>query len=123
VFQGAYITEIVRAGIQGIEKGQWEAADALGFSWLQKMRHIILPQAIKQVLPPLANEFINTIKYSSIASVISIQELTFQGLQIMAATHVTIEVWLTITGMYLVICLILSMGVQRLERHLSRDVA
>jgi polar amino acid transport system permease protein len=120
VFQGAYITEIVRAGIQGIERGQWEAAEALGFNWFQKMRHVILPQAFKQVLPPLANEFINTIKYSSIASVISIQELTFQGMQIMAATHVTIEVWLTITAMYLVICLVLSLAVQRLERHLAR---
>lgn len=123
VFQGAYITEIVRAGIQGIERGQWEAAEALGFSWLQKMRHVILPQAVKQVLPPLANEFINTIKYSSIASIISIQELTFQGLQIMAATHVTIEVWLTITAMYLIICLLLSLAVQRLERHLARHDA
>ncbi len=120
MFQGAYITEIVRAGIQGVERGQWEAADALGFSWLQKMRHVVLPQAAKQVLPPLANEFINTIKYSSIASVISIQELTFQGMQIMAATHVTIEVWLTITAMYLVICLVLSLAVQRLERRLAR---
>jgi polar amino acid transport system permease protein len=121
VFQGAYITEIVRAGIQGIERGQWEAAEALGFTWLQKMRYIILPQAVKQVLPPLANEFINTIKYSSIASVISIQELTFQGLQIMAATHRTIEVWLTITAMYLVICLLLSLAVHRLERRMARN--
>lgn len=121
VFQGAYITEIVRAGIQGIERGQWEAAEALGFNWFQKMRHVILPQAVKQVLPPLANEFINTIKYSSIASVISIQELTFQGMQIMAATHVTIEVWLTITAMYLVICLVLSLAVQRLERRMARN--
>ena len=121
VFQGAYITEIVRAGIQSIEKGQWEAAYALGLSWRQQMRYIILPQATKRVLPPLANEFINTIKYSAIVSVISIQELTFQGFQIMAATHVTIEVWLTITLMYLIICLTLSLGVQQLERHLARS--
>jgi len=121
LFQGAYISEIVRAGIQGVGRGQWEAAEALGFSWLQKMRYVILPQAVKQVLPPLANEFINTIKYSSIASVISIQELTFQGMQIMAATHRTIEVWLTITAMYLVICLLLSLAVQRLERRLARN--
>jgi polar amino acid transport system permease protein len=121
VFQGAYITEIVRAGIQSIEKGQWEAAYALGLSWRQQMRYIILPQATKRVLPPLANEFINTIKYSAIVSVISIQELTFQGFQIMAATHVTIEVWLTITLMYLIICLTLSLGVQQLERHLAKS--
>jgi polar amino acid transport system permease protein len=121
VFQGAYITEIVRAGIQSIDKGQWEAAYALGLSWWQQMYDIIMPQAIKRVLPPLANEFINTLKYSAIVSVISIQELTFQGMQVMAATQVTIEVWLTITLMYLVLCLILSFAVQWLERHLARS--
>jgi polar amino acid transport system permease protein len=121
VFQGAYITEIVRAGIQSIEKGQWEAAYALGLTWWQQMRYVVLPQATKRVLAPLANEFINTIKYSAIVSVISIQELTFQGFQIMAATHVTIEVWLTVTLMYLIICLVLSIGVQKLETYLSRS--
>ena len=121
VFQGAYITEIIRAGIQSIEKGQTEAAYALGLSWRQQMWDIIMPQAIKRVLPPLANEFINTIKYSAIVSVISIQELTFQGMQVMAATHVTIEVWLTITAMYLIMCLTLSFIVQWLEGRLSRN--
>jgi polar amino acid transport system permease protein len=121
VFQGAYITEIVRAGIQSIDRGQWEAAHALGLTWWQQMHDVIMPQAIKRVLPPLANEFINTLKYSAIVSVISIQELTFQGMQVMAATQVTIEVWLTITAMYLVLCLILSFGVQWLERRLARS--
>ena len=123
LFQGAYITEIVRAGIQSINKGQWEAAYALGLSWRQQMHDVILPQAIKRVLPPLANEFINTLKYSAIVSVISIQELTYQGMQMMAATQVTIEVWLTITAMYLIMCLILSFGVQWLERYLARSEA
>jgi polar amino acid transport system permease protein len=122
-FQGAYITEIVRAGIQSVERGQWEAGYALGFTWLQQMRHVVLPIAVKRVLPPLANEFINTVKYSAIVSVISIQELTFQGMQIMAATQVTIEVWLTITAMYLVLCLLLSFGVQRIETRLARSGA
>jgi polar amino acid transport system permease protein len=121
IFQGAYITEIVRAGIQSIEKGQWEASYALGLSWRQQMRDIVMPQALTRVLPPLANEFINTLKYSAIVSVISIQELTFQGMQVMAATHVTIEVWLTITAMYLVMCLMLSFGVQWLERRMGRS--
>jgi polar amino acid transport system permease protein len=120
-FQGAYITEIVRAGIQSLERGQWEAAHALGLSWYQQMRYIIMPQATRRVLPPLANEFINTIKYSAIVSVISIQELTFQGFQIMAATRAAIEVWLTITAMYLVLCLTLSMAVQWLENRLARS--
>jgi len=123
IFQGAYITEIVRAGIQSIEKGQWEAAYALGLSPGQQMRYVVLPQAMRRVLPPLANEFINTIKYSAIVSVISIQELTFQGLQVMAATQVTIEIWLTITAMYLVLCLSLSLLVHRLEIRMMRSDA
>jgi polar amino acid transport system permease protein len=123
VFQGAYITEIIRAGIQSIDKGQWEAAHALGLTWWQQMYDIIMPQAIKQILPPLANEFINTLKYSAIVSVISIQELTFQGMQVMAATQVTIEVWLTVTAMYLVMCMVLSFGVQWLERRMARSEA
>lgn len=121
LFQGAYITEIIRAGIQSINRGQWEAGYTLGLSWGQQMRDVIMPQAIKRVLPPLANELINTLKYSAIVSVISIQELTYQGMQVMAATQVTIEVWLTITAMYLVLCLALSLGVQWLERRLARS--
>lgn len=119
LFQGAYITEIVRAGIQSVDIGQWEASKAQGLSTFQQMRHVILPQATRTMLPPLANEFINTIKYSSIVSIISIQELTFQGMQVMASTQATIEVWLTITFMYLLVCLILSLLVSRLEDHLA----
>lgn len=120
IFQGAYITEIVRAGIQSITVGQWEASSALGLTYWQQLRLIILPQALRSMLPPLANEFINTIKYSSIVSIISIQELTFQGLQVMSSTQVTIEVWLTITVMYLLLCLSLSIAVDKMERHFSR---
>lgn len=121
LFQGAYISEIVRAGIQSIDKGQWEASSALGLTRWQQMRTVILPQAIRKMLPPLANEFINTIKYSSIVSVISIQELTFQGMQVMASTQVTIEVWLVITAMYLLLCLCLSVLVNVLEDKLSQS--
>jgi polar amino acid transport system permease protein len=120
LFQGAYISEIVRGGIQSIERGQWEASSALGLTRRQQMRTVILPQAIRNMLPPLANEFINTIKYSSIVSVISIQELTFQGMQVMASTQVTIEIWLTITLMYLILCLCLSLAVNQLEHRLSQ---
>lgn len=122
LFQGAYITEIVRAGIQSIDIGQWEASSAQGLSKLQQMRYIIMPQATRTMLPPLANEFINTIKYSSIVSIISIQELTFQGMQVMASTQATIEVWITITVMYLVICLCLSLLVSKLEQRLAAAV-
>jgi len=115
LFQGAYITEIVRAGIESIDREQWEASAALGLTWLQQMRFIILPQAARRVLPPLANEVINTIKYSSIVSIISIQELTFQGMQIMSSTQRTIEVWLTISLMYLLLCFSVSILARRLE--------
>jgi polar amino acid transport system permease protein len=121
LFQGAYIAEIVRAGIQAIDTGQWEAGMALGLTRWKMMRLVVLPQATRIMLPPLANEFINTIKWSSIVSIISIQELTFQGLQVMASTHATIEVWLTISVMYLLLCLTLSLVVRRIEIHLSRS--
>jgi len=119
LFQSAYITEIVRAGIEAIDTGQWDAARALGFTRRQQLFFVILPQALRMMLPPLANEFINTIKYSSIVSIISIQELTFQGLQVMASTQASIEVWLTITVIYLGLCLILSLGVHHLEKRFN----
>ncbi len=123
LFQGAYIAEIVRAGIQAVDIGQWEAGKALGLTKGQLLRHIVLPQATRIMLPPLAGEFINTIKWSSIVSIISIQELTFQGLQVMASTQATVEVWLTISGMYLALCLSLSLLVRRLEKIFARSDA
>lgn len=120
LFQGAYIAEIVRAGVEAIDVSQWEAGKALGFRRWQTLRLIILPQAIRIMLPPLANEFINTIKWSSIVSIISIQELTFQGLQVMASTQASIEVWITISAMYLLLCLCLSLVVRRLEHSFKK---
>jgi polar amino acid transport system permease protein len=123
LFEGAYITEIVRAGIQSIEKGQWEASDALGFTRSQKMRYVILPQATQRILPPLAGQFISTIKDSAIVSVISIQELTFQGMELMSATYFTFEIWITITVMYLLLTLSCSLAVERLELYLRKNSA
>lgn len=119
LFQGAYIAEIVRAGIQSIDNEQWEASAALGFTWQQQMRLIVLPQATRRVLPPLTNEFINTIKYSSIVSIISIQELTFQGMQVMSSTQRTNEVWLTISLMYFLLCFAVSLLARRLENAMA----
>jgi len=120
LFEAAYIAEIVRAGVQSIEKGQWEAGHALGLSKWQQLRHVILPQALPRVLPPLAGQFVSVIKDSSIVSVISIQELTFQGLELMASTYLTFEIWITITLLYLVLTLSSSLLVRRLELRMAR---
>ena len=121
IYEGSYITEIIRAGIQSIEKGQWEASYTLGLTWWQQMRHVILPQALRRSLPPLAGQFISTIKDSAIVSVISIQELTFQGMALTAATYMTFEIWITVTLMYLMLTLSCSLAARRLELWLARN--
>jgi polar amino acid transport system permease protein len=123
VFEGAYITEIVRAGIQSIEKGTWEAAYAVGLSRWQLMRRVILPLAAQRILPPLAGQFISTIKDSAIVSVISIPELTFQGMELMSATYLIFEVWIVITALYLLLTLSLSLAIGRWETFLRRSEA
>jgi len=118
-FEGAYFAEIIRAGIESIERGQREAAYSLGLSWIDEMRFVVMPQVIKRVLPALANEFINTIKYSAIASIVSIQELTFMGRQVVVATRYIFEVWITVAVLYMVLTLSLSLVTGRLERRLQ----
>jgi polar amino acid transport system permease protein len=120
LYEGAYITEIVRAGIQSIDKGQWEASAAQGLSRPQQLRHIIFPQALARILPPLAGQLISAIKDSAIVSVISIPELTFQGMELMSATYRTFEVWITITLMYFLLTFSCSLAVRRLEMALHR---
>ena len=120
-FEGAYITEVIRAGIESIERGQTDAAYSLGLSWFDEMRFVIMPQAIKRVLPPLASEFINTIKYSAITSVISIQELTFMGRQVVVATRYIFETWITVSAMYMVLTLSLSLLAGRLEKKMRQS--
>lgn len=120
-FEGAYITEIIRAGIESIERGQSEAAYSLGLSWADKMRYVIIPQAIKRVLPPLANEFINTIKYSAITSIVSIQELTFMGRQVVVATRYIFETWITVSVMYMLLTLTLSLFTSQLEKKMRQS--
>lgn len=120
LFEGAYIAEIIRAGILSIEQGQWEAASALGMTPWARMRHIILPQAVPRMLPPLGGQFISTIKDSAIVSVISIQELTFQAMELMASTYLTFEIWITTTGLYLLLTFSCSLTVSRIEHRIRR---
>ena len=120
LLEGAYIAEIVRAGINSIEPGQWQAARALGLKRWQLMRHIILPQAFQRMIPPLTGQMISTIKDSAIVSIISIQELTFQGMELMAATYLTFEVWITVTLLYFLLTYSCSWLASRLESSLRR---
>lgn len=117
LFESAFVGEIVRAGIQSIGKGQKEASQAIGMNWLDTMRFIILPQAFKKVMPPLANEFISLIKYSAIISLISVQELTFKTVELVSATRMIFEAWLTTAAMYFIICFSLSMLFRKLENR------
>ncbi|MBW1990443.1 MAG: amino acid ABC transporter permease, partial [Deltaproteobacteria bacterium] len=120
LYEGAYITEIVRAGIQSVERGQWEAARALGLSPWQQVRYVVGPQALARTVPPLAGQFVSTIKDSAIVSVIAIAELTFQGQELMAATFLTFEVWITVLLLYFVLCFSLSLAARKLEAAMSR---
>jgi polar amino acid transport system permease protein len=123
VYEGAYITEHVRSGIQSIERGQREAAYALGLSPWQQMRHVVLPQAVSRIIPPLSGQFIATIKDTAIVSVISVQELTFQGLELMASTYMTFEIMITITALYLILTLSFSTLANRVEKRMRRVYA
>jgi polar amino acid transport system permease protein len=119
VFTGAYVAEIVRAGIEAVPRGQMEAARSLGMSYPQAMRHVILPQAFRKTLPPLAGQFINLIKDSSLVSIIAITDLSKSGREIVSSTFSPFEVWFTVALMYLVLTGSLSFLVRRLERRLA----
>nr|WP_205749231.1 amino acid ABC transporter permease [Desulfopila sp. IMCC35008] len=119
LFAGAYVAEIVRAGIQAIPKGQMEAARSLGMTIPQAMIDIILPQAFKRILPPLSGQFISLIKDSSLVSVIAITDLTKSGREIITSTFATFEVWLVVAAMYLIITSVLSQLVYYMERRFA----
>jgi polar amino acid transport system permease protein len=118
-FAGAYVTEIVRAGIQSIHRGQTEAARSLGMSYAQSMLHIILPQAMRRILPPLAGQFISLIKDSSLLGIIAIRELTKATREGVAASLQPFELYMLCAVLYLVLTFTLSMYVQRLEKRMA----
>lgn len=116
---GAYIAEIFRAGIQAIDAGQMEAGRSLGMTWIQTMRYIIVPQAFKNIIPPLGNEFIALLKDSSLVSVIGFEELTRRGQLIIARTYGSLEIWITVALIYLVMTLTISRLVSYMEKRLA----
>lgn len=116
LFEGAYASEIYRSGIVSLPRGQWEAAHSLGLSGFDTYRKIILPQAIRRVLPPLTSQTISLIKDSSLVSVIAVYEMTMQANAIVAETFLTFEIYFTIAAIYLFITVALSQLVSLLER-------
>jgi len=119
IFAGAYVAEIIRAGIQSIPKGQMEAARSLGLNVPQAMIHIILPQAFKRTLPPLAGQFISLIKDSSLVSVIAITDLTKSGREVITSTFATFEIWFVVALLYLLLTSVLSQVIAWVERRLA----
>ncbi len=119
LFEGAYVAEIVRGGIQSLPRGQWEAGQALGLSRIRLFRLVILPQAVARVVPPLAGQGISLVKDSSIISLVSIQDLSFLGNEVAATTGRVFETWLMVALFYFIICAVLSAAAARLERRFS----
>jgi len=119
IFAGAYVAEIIRAGIQSIPKGQMEAARSVGMNVPQAMVYIILPQAFKRILPPLAGQFISLIKDSSLVSVIAITDLTKSGREVITSTFATFEIWFIVALLYLLLTSVLSQVIAWVERRLA----
>lgn len=113
---GAYLAEVYRAGIEAVPRGQLEAALSLGMSRSQALRHVVLPQAVRTVLPPLGNDFVALLKDSSLASVISVTELTYSGNLNVARTFRSFETYNAVALLYLCMTLVGSAGVRLLER-------
>lgn len=120
IFTGAYVAEIVRAGIQSVHRGQMEAARSLGMTQGQAMRKVILPQAFRRIMPPLAGQFISLIKDSSLLGVMAVRELTKATREAVTSSLQSLELWFTCALLYLVLTFALSLFVQYLERRAVR---
>jgi len=119
LFEGAYASEIFRAGIVSIHRGQWEAAYSLGLSTPDTYRYVILPQAVRRIIPPLTSQAISLIKDSALVSTIAIYDLTMQGQAIIAETFLTFEIWFTVAAIYLIVTVILSFMVNFIETRMQ----
>ena len=118
---GAYVSEIIRAGILSVDKGQTEAGRSLGLNGYQTMIHIVIPQAVKNIFPALCNEFIVLIKETAISGYIGLQDLTMAGNIIRSNTYQAFLPLITVAAVYLVIVMILSAGVRKLEKNLKKN--
>jgi polar amino acid transport system permease protein len=116
-FTGAYVAEMVRAGIQSIHRGQTEASRSLGMTYIQSMSHVILPQALRRIIPPLAGQFISLIKDSSLLGIIAIRELTKATREVVTTSLQPFELWFVCALLYLVLTFSLSMILQYVERR------
>ncbi|MGM9986413.1 MAG: amino acid ABC transporter permease [Bacillaceae bacterium] len=121
IYTSAFIAEAIRAGILAVHTGQTEAARSSGLTYIQTMRYVILPQAIKIVIPPLGNQFINLVKNSSVLTIMAAGELMYQADLISLRTFVTFDVYIIVALFYLVITLPLSSGVRYLEKRLAKS--
>ena len=117
----AFTAEIFRSGIQAVPRGQAEAAQTIGLSRAQAMRYVILPQAVRRILPPLANQFIYIVKMSAFASVIGMEELTRRANELVVTEYRPLEIYTLLILEYLVLVLIISAGVRWLERKMNAD--
>ncbi|WP_235893861.1 amino acid ABC transporter permease [Oceanidesulfovibrio indonesiensis] len=123
LFEGAYASEVFRSGIASIDKGQWQAAHSLGLSTWHTYRYVVLPQAIRRILPPLASQAVALVKDSALVSTIAVLELTQQAQIIIAETFLTFEIWFVVAGIYLVVTITLSRLVALLEKRMGRGQA
>lgn len=121
LFEGAYASEIFRAGILSIDDGQWEAAESLGGGSWFTYREVILPQAVPRIIPPLASQAVSLVKDSALVSTVAVYDLTMQGQSIVSDTFLTFEVWFTVAGIYLLLTLSLTFLISRIDRRLKGD--
>lgn len=119
VFHSVLISEIFRAGINAVAKGQWEAATSIGMSKGQAYRYIIMPQSVRFVLPPMTGEAVHMVKSTAIVSVIAVAELTTIGRNIISDTYMSFEIWFTIAAVYMALTLTLSIGVSFVEKRFA----
>ncbi|MFB3817869.1 MAG: amino acid ABC transporter permease [Candidatus Methylomirabilales bacterium] len=123
VNNSAYLTEIIRAGIQAVHKGQVEAAASLGLSTPQLMRHVVFPQAFRVIYPPLSNQFIGIILWSSLVSTIAVEDLALRGKQLASSTFRSFETYIVLTVIYVAMTLTISGALKLIGRRVFRQPA